>query len=430
MKNVQTDKHPVFILIPGLGMDCTAYHQLVPFLSPYGHLVLYDFPGHGGRTQSKWHRDVDWGSLINDVICHLRNLHQPPYHVVGHGFGGTMALRLAKLMPDWVSTLTILSPHASHGTQMGTEFIEVVKEIETTHSLRPMWDTLAPLLVRNPTAAYLERIQQMTDSVNPDIYVRMLKLSYQTSSMKDFVGIEPPTLIIQGEHDPLTVVDLSVLVVNVPKTKLWTCPDAANLVHVEQPKAVAREIVKFALGQEVDRKFSENHSAVNRYLVHRSDETKNIYVQCINEFHVTVDHDTIRHGWEKRQAQVLMLYLALHRRASRDELCEVLWPYEDPAKSRLRLRVSLHYLRTLLGKHEDILHTTKEYVELRGRVVCDIADFFEKLKMLRGMEPENRRIAAKKLLRQLPLQMMKNMYHPFATRIQQLLEFEIEHLID
>ncbi|MCL6488233.1 MAG: alpha/beta fold hydrolase [Alicyclobacillus mali] len=427
----RTDKRPVFILIPGLGMNCSAYSDLAPFLSSHGHVVYYDFPEHGSRTQVEFKRNVDWGSLISDVISYLRNLNQPPYHVIGHGFGGTTALRLAKFIPEWIATLTILSPHASHGAKMGTEFVEIINQINTTQSLKPMWDMLAHVLVRNPTAPYLEHIKKMNASVNPHFYVKLLKLAYETSNPRDFAGVDRPTLFIQGEFDPLAVIHLSRLLVNQPKAKVWTCPNASNLVHMEQPEAVAREILKFVLGSEADRKFSDNLSTVNRYLIHNDDDVKkHIYVHCLNEFYVTVNHDTIRHGWERRHAQILMLYLALHRRASRDTLCEVIWPDEDPAKSRLRLRVSLHYLRALLGEHGDILHTTKDFVELRGHVVCDVADLLDRLKVLREMDSETRAISAKELVRQLPLRIMPSMYHPFAIRIQQMLEFEIEHLID
>jgi len=65
----------------------------------------FDLPGHGGspawdETQDYQAQSVDWAA----------SLLEGPAHVVGHSFGGTVALRLAVERPDLVERLTLIEP--------------------------------------------------------------------------------------------------------------------------------------------------------------------------------------------------------------------------------------------------------------------------------------------------------------------------------
>ncbi|MEL6588049.1 MAG: alpha/beta hydrolase [Pseudomonadota bacterium] len=68
-------------------------------------VTAFDLPGHGGSppwdpAQDYQAQSVDWAaSLLNG-----------PTHVVGHSFGGTVALRLAVERPDLVERLTLIEP--------------------------------------------------------------------------------------------------------------------------------------------------------------------------------------------------------------------------------------------------------------------------------------------------------------------------------
>ncbi|WP_147125839.1 alpha/beta fold hydrolase [Shimia ponticola] len=70
------------------------------------HQVLaYDLPGHGGSPA--WDRALDYQAQSVDWAASLLS---GPSHVVGHSFGGTVALRLAVERPDMVERLTLIEP--------------------------------------------------------------------------------------------------------------------------------------------------------------------------------------------------------------------------------------------------------------------------------------------------------------------------------
>lgn len=71
----------------------------------------------------------------------------------------------------------------------------------------------------------------------------------------------------------------------------------------------------------------------------------------------------------------LLLYLALERDATRDEILGLLWPERDPERARHSLRQALYELRRTLG--DDWSRTRGERIEVAPEVGVDALDFLE-----------------------------------------------------
>jgi pimeloyl-ACP methyl ester carboxylesterase len=68
------------------------------------HMVAPDLPGHGRSP------DFGDGDVHDQAMAGVRPLLRPGMHLVGHSFGGTLALRLAQEAPDQVASLTLIEP--------------------------------------------------------------------------------------------------------------------------------------------------------------------------------------------------------------------------------------------------------------------------------------------------------------------------------
>ena len=82
-----------------------AYAALGAHLGGALSITAFDQPGHG--------RSADWdgtGDLQDQVTAIARELLDEPMDVIGHSFGGTVALRLAITHPELVRTLTLIEP--------------------------------------------------------------------------------------------------------------------------------------------------------------------------------------------------------------------------------------------------------------------------------------------------------------------------------
>ena len=81
-------------------------------LSQGYHVIAPDLLGYG---RSSWPRDLPLGPDAElGVVAALLNVVDRPAHLVGHSYGGTVALRAATCFPRQVASLTLIEPVAFH----------------------------------------------------------------------------------------------------------------------------------------------------------------------------------------------------------------------------------------------------------------------------------------------------------------------------
>ena len=104
-------------------------------------------------------------------------------------------------------------------------------------------------------------------------------------------------------------------------------------------------------------------------------------VQVLGRLALTQGQREITH-FERARVAVLLAYLAIHWRRPhpREELIELLWPDEDPALTRPRLRQALYSLRHQLEPpgvaHGSLLIADRNTVRLNpASFTCDAVDF-------------------------------------------------------
>jgi pimeloyl-ACP methyl ester carboxylesterase len=117
MPSVQADDARLFYLQRGTGPDVVMIHglaanmafwylQVVPLLSDHFRVTVYDLRGHGlSDTPPAHYTSAD---MARDLRALLDALRIERAHVVGHSFGGGVALQFAAMQPERVSSLTIV----------------------------------------------------------------------------------------------------------------------------------------------------------------------------------------------------------------------------------------------------------------------------------------------------------------------------------
>jgi pimeloyl-ACP methyl ester carboxylesterase len=94
------------VLIHGLGANYAFWHfdVLLPLARDY-RVTVYDLRGHGhSGMPSSGYTSADMAEDLDHLLNHLDI---PKAHLVGHSFGGVVALHCALLHPERVSSLTI-----------------------------------------------------------------------------------------------------------------------------------------------------------------------------------------------------------------------------------------------------------------------------------------------------------------------------------
>ncbi|MEL7128263.1 MAG: alpha/beta hydrolase [Pseudomonadota bacterium] len=111
---------PVVLMIHGASANAQEFtHTLSPRLSGDHRILMADRPGHGYSTRPK--NAADLGVQANQMAGVLEAMAPgEPAIIVGHSFGGAVALRLALDRPDLVNGLVLLAP-VSHDWGGGGE---------------------------------------------------------------------------------------------------------------------------------------------------------------------------------------------------------------------------------------------------------------------------------------------------------------------
>ena len=68
-------------------------------------MIAADLPGHG--LSEDWDKTRDYGEMARDMSVGLL---ERPAHIIGHSYGGYVALRIAVDQPEMVRSLTLIEP--------------------------------------------------------------------------------------------------------------------------------------------------------------------------------------------------------------------------------------------------------------------------------------------------------------------------------
>ena len=89
------------------------WNSLAEHLANQHCVFTPDLPGYGGSDAWPGRRTASLASEA-DVIAGMIEAWEEPVHLVGHSYGGAVALQIALTHPEWVRSLTLIEPTAFH----------------------------------------------------------------------------------------------------------------------------------------------------------------------------------------------------------------------------------------------------------------------------------------------------------------------------
>ncbi len=103
---------PPLLLLHGSGAGRRFWHPLAERLGDSHRVLAPDLPGYGGRPWTT--ADAQKGAITRDLEEAEAWLFEvgEPAHVLGHSYGGVLALAAAAKYGDWVRSVTVYEPTA------------------------------------------------------------------------------------------------------------------------------------------------------------------------------------------------------------------------------------------------------------------------------------------------------------------------------
>jgi L-proline amide hydrolase len=266
------DRAPVVVLHGGPG---SAHDYLLAYaeLAASGHAVVhYDQLGCGRSTHLPYQDPSFWTielflEQLDTVLAGLQLGDR--YHLLGHSWGGMLAVEHALRRPRGLVSLVVADAPASmelwiaESKRLRAKLPSSVLKILESHeaagtlqdpayeaALRPYYDRHVCRLTPPPEEMRRSEVECQSD---PTTYLAMWGPNecYVTGSLRDWTAVERlhvisvPTLVISGVDDQATKVTIQPFVDRVPDVRWHQFKKASHNPHLEARQACLSTVAQF-----------------------------------------------------------------------------------------------------------------------------------------------------------------------------------------
>lgn len=251
MKKSNDKKHattvPVLIL-HGWASDMTGqrYHKLVTLLENEGfHVSAPDLPGFGENILQKEALTFDdYVSFVYDFVKKITaKTKNKKVILLGHSFGGRIAIRFSSLYPALLEKLILIGVS---GIPRSLPSIKKKIVFYFTKIVRPLFlippFSLFYLFFRKLVYYAIGEL----DYYKAGDLAKTFKNVYQVSVLEDLPNISVPTLIVWGQKDSVTpLADGKLLHAKIKGSKFHVVQDIGHRLPYEKPEDLVAHIVRF-----------------------------------------------------------------------------------------------------------------------------------------------------------------------------------------
>jgi 3-oxoadipate enol-lactonase len=227
------------VFLHGEGASAALWsRQMAHFAAAHSPLAL-DLPGHGRSSGLDGPESID--AAAENVCTLLEGVGAPPAVLVGHGFGGHVALAVAAARPACVRAVVTIGTAVQ--ATIPDDAIGKLRQV-VQGRLGQQFDT--PYFGSAPDMAVMR--EWWGEMVKTDPRVRLSDLlAYRASNVDARLGeIEKPVLVIVGEADKLCARDAAeALAKEIAGARFVAIPDAGHIVHLEKAAEVNEAIERF-----------------------------------------------------------------------------------------------------------------------------------------------------------------------------------------
>jgi len=274
---------PALLLLHGLACDSSTWLDVIPTLSKHFTVIAPDLLGHG--ESDKPDADYSLGGYANGMRDLLTVLGIDKVTVVGHSFGGGVAMQFAYQFPDRTERVVLVSTGG-----LGREVTPLIRFLTvpgssaaiaalTFRPLRPLVGGAMRTLSRGPLQATrdLDEVARIYESLADPATRRAVQRvtshvlnwrgQFVTMTDRSYLARLMPVLVVWGRHDmvipskhadfaPTQVSDVHVL------------NDAGHFPHKDHPEEFCRLVEAFIAANEP----AHYHRGRWRALLRRGDQ--------------------------------------------------------------------------------------------------------------------------------------------------------------
>lgn len=266
---------PTVVLCNGIACDDGYWSRVWPRLADGVRVVRWHYRGHGRSARPADPAGVTVATVVEDLLAVLEAAGAGSAVLVGHSYGVQVVCEAYRVAPRRVDGLVAVAGGYGHplGTVRGRDPAAVVGPV-VQRLLTPTSRMAAPLVragLRSPLSYWAGRaiggvgpraprplLRGYFDHVAAlelDVLVRMLLAMQAHTSVDVLPTITVPTTVVAGSRDGMTPPRVARRMADtVPGARLVELPAATHVLPIEEPGAVADEILAVVAAARRDRR--------------------------------------------------------------------------------------------------------------------------------------------------------------------------------
>jgi pimeloyl-ACP methyl ester carboxylesterase len=230
------------------------YRRFWERLANHHTLVCYDRPGTGLSDRNRAEFSLD--SELRDLEIVVDHLKLKRFALLGHGFGGPVAIAYAAKYPRRISHLILYGTYA-RGAAITTEEVKgsVISLVQAHWGVGSK--AIADILV--PSDAASEFVAKyIRECAVPEVVARILEFAYRSDVVHLLAGLRVPTLVLHRHQDRAIPFRLGREMASlIPNARFVPLEGKENLPWLGDFESVLRAIAEFlgdpiTVGQSID----------------------------------------------------------------------------------------------------------------------------------------------------------------------------------
>jgi len=219
------------VFLHGVGSDKSVWHPQLEHFGRTRRAIAFDYPGYGysdpapeGTTRD------DYAEAIHSA---MHALAVERAHVCGLSLGGVVAIALCDAVPNHCASLILADTFAVHPE--GRAIYE--RNLAGTRDIPAMAEARVDVLLAQPADPAVRReVVETMSRIDPATY-RIGAEAVWLADQRDRAGeVRVPTLVLVGDKDLVTPVDLSSELVDlIPDARMQVIRGAGHLGNLEKP---------------------------------------------------------------------------------------------------------------------------------------------------------------------------------------------------
>ena len=226
-----------FLILHGWGSNSDRWQIIGEKISKKGlKVIIPDMPGFGKSEIPKtpW----DFNSYVNWIEEFTKTLNLGNFYLLGHSFGGAIAVKVAVNAPQKVNKLFLVASACIRKRTIFKKVLAKISKVVKVFSFLPYY-----LLIRKAFYKFIIRKSDYvyTEGIMKETYLKAI--SEDISCHLSF--IKAPTVIIWGEKDESTLVENAHFInEKIRGSKLIIIPGVGHNLNQKVPEILAEKVLE------------------------------------------------------------------------------------------------------------------------------------------------------------------------------------------